>query len=364
MVFFLVLWFFLLLSFGSVDSWAVCESTNSVVATFSGYVKQTNENSNSPCWTLKCNYNCEVCPKKVTSGGWTYTNITESNYNCTGFGAWCEDSWCANQYGNCRASLRCSTPCEADSARGCPEGMVWSSSYCACVSPPPPPKDTTWVCQNAGGPEPGGFGGPRVAKLFKCYDGSCHNTRDLSGTCQDWGFCDDGVDDCEIADSLGTPPCGRSGSRFITSSKCVYACADGKDLSCTPVSTGYVAGNIYAGECPSLPPDGCRPSSSSSGASSSGSSSPSSGASSSLSNTDWRDTINPGNGGQLDYTRILTAILDTLHRANVQRDFVLDLENNMSLDLDNISNYSEYSYQQLSNLNSKGSAINTALEID
>lgn len=53
--------------------------------------------------------------------------------------------------------------------------------------------------------------------------------------------------------------------------------------------------------------------------------------------------------------------MDTLHRANVQRDFVLDLENNMSLDLDNISNYSEYNYQQLSNLNSKGSAINTAL---
>lgn len=257
--------------------------------------------------------------------------------------------------------LVCDTKCEADSAAGCPPGKVWSSSYCACVDPPPMPKDTTWHCQNAGGPEPGGFGGPRVAKLFKCYDGSCHNTRDLSGSCQDWGFCEDGVDDCEIADSLGTPPCGRSGSRFITSPKCVYACADGKDLSCTPVSTGYVAGNIYAGECPSIPPDGCRPSSSSSGASSSGSSSPSSGASSSPSNTDWRDTINPGNGGQLDYTRILTAILDTLHRANVQRDFVLDLENNMSLDLDNISNYSEYNYQQLSNLNSKGSAINSAL---
>ena len=33
----------------------------------------------------------------------------------------------------------------------------------------------------------------------------------------------------------------------------------------------------------------------------------------------------------------------------------------MSLDLDNISNYSEYNYQQLVNLNGKGTAINTAL---
>ena len=356
MAFFPVLSFLLLLLFGSVDSWSACQQYNT------GHLTAGAGCSAGRVFGYNCNgvlnipVGCQQCATVSGFGeGTSHCRVIGVNQvNCNYWGA-------NNGVFFNAVYVSCDTKCEADSVAGCPPGKVWSSSYCACVDPPPMPKDTTWHCQNAGGPEPGGFGGPRIAKLFKCYDGSCHNTRDLSGTCQDWGFCDDGVDDCEIADSLGTPPCGRSGSRFITASKCVYACADGKDLSCTPVSTGYVAGNIYAGECPTLPPDGCRPSSSSSGASSSGSSSPSSGASSSPSNTDWRDTINPGNGQQLDYTRILTAILDTLHRANVQRDFVLDLENNMSLDLDNISNYSEYNYQQLSNLNSKGSAINSAL---
>lgn len=357
MAFFPVLSFLFLLVFGSVDSWAVCTTTP-----FNRTFSCEYANAISSCKTGNSFSISTGCSNKCSSvsfrgdGGSKYCSAKD------GRALSCDYLGNGGSQGTFTFNLiQCTTQCEADSVAGCPPGKVWSSSYCACVDPPPIPKDTTWHCQNAGGPEPGGFGGPRVAKLFKCYDGSCHNTRDLSGSCQDWGFCEDGVDDCEIADSLGTPPCGRSGSRFITSSKCVYACADGKDLSCTPVSTGYVAGNIYAGECPSLPPDGCRPSSSSSGVSSSVSSSPSSGASSSPSNTDWRDTINPGNGGQLDYTRILEAILDTLHRANVQRDFVLDLENNISLDLDNISNYSEYNYQQLSNLNSKGSAINSAL---
>lgn len=352
----------LLLFFASVYSWAACNYSSSGFSPLLD-VSPNNSCKADPNWGASL----PMCSSFAACTGGVIQGVGRLSgrfyYDC--FIPWGTSNACnGGDFGTTtfresqtRCYYECSTQCEADSLKGCPEGKVWSSDYCDCVDSPPPPRDTVWHCQNAGGAEPGGFGSAPVAKLFKCYSGTCHNTRDVAGTCQDWGFCPDGVSDCEIPDSLGHPPCGRSGSQFITSARCVYACADGKDLSCTPVSTGYVAGNIYAGECPKSPPAACRPQSSSSGASSSPSSSPS-GLSSS---TDWRDTINPENGQQLDYTRILAAILDTLHHANVQRDFVLELENNMSLDLDNISNFSEYNYQQLVNLNGKGTAINTAL---
>lgn len=202
MAFFLVLWFFLLLAFGSVDSWAVCTTTAFFNRTFSCEYA----NAISSCKTGNSFSISTGCSNKCSSvsfrgdGGSAYCKAKDGRgLNCDYFGD-------GGSQGTFSFNLiRCTTQCEADSAAGCPPGKVWSSSYCACVDPPPMPKDTTWHCQNAGGPEPGGFGGPRVAKLFKCYDGSCHNTRDLSGSCQDWGFCEDGVDDCEIADSLGTP---------------------------------------------------------------------------------------------------------------------------------------------------------------
>lgn len=263
----------------------------------------------------------------------------------------------------------CSRACELDSIT-CAAPNVWNSTTCACDPPPlPPPPDFTWHCQNTGGPTPGGFGAPPTADLYQCENKSgesgqvCVLKRKLHGTCQDWGFCKDGVEDCHIDPEKGNPPCGRSGEPFTTSPRCYYACADGTDLSCKPVSTQYVAGAIYKGECPGDPPEGCRPESSSSGSSSSGVAV----SSSSYGTTpdDWRDTVPNSPGGsqppQIDYTRILAAIHDTLHRANEQREFLMELDNNISFDVDNISNYTEYIYNQESAISSGVSGINNKL---
>ena len=260
--------------------------------------------------------------------------------------------------------LQCGNQCEADSVKGCPDGQVWDSQNCRCKA------STSYHCQNSGGAESGGIGGsPAVALLFTCEDGVCTQTGKLNGTCQDWNFCPDGVTDCEVPCSGGDcPPCGRSGGSFTSSRNCYYSCFDGKTLSCRPSSTQYVAGSIYVGDCPSSPPSGCRPRSSSSGASSSASSSPSSSPSSSGSLPPPpfpRDTVQfPNNDGEdyeIDYTAILNAVLDTLHRANYQRDFQLRLQDVANFDLDNISNYSVHNYNELSKISSNTSSLNSTL---
>lgn len=349
-----VLSFLLLLVFGSVDSWAGLESRRCY----------GDGNCGAPCGTC-------------TLGGSNYTIydmyhvgqdiILFGKYNCRitgvlgnstcGLGYYCSQSY---------VSANCCIP------NACSDGKVFDDrvDVCACVDPPPPPVDTTWHCQNAGGPVNGGFGGPYVAKIFRCAPDSpqggelvCENTRDLAGSCQDWGYCEDGQSDCSIdTDKYGKPPCSRSGPTFTTSPRCYYACGDKSDLSCKPVSTQYVAGAVNAGECPASPPDGCRPASSSSGASSSSSGGLSSSAMPSPDS--WRDTVpaSPGSAPpEIDYTRILAAIHDTLHHANEQRDWQLQLDNNISLDLDNISNYTEYIYNTESSIGSGVSGINSKL---
>ena len=237
-----------------------------------------------------------------------------------------------------------------------------------CDSPSSDP-DTTWHCQNSGGEESGGIGGsPRVSLLFRCVDGSCTQTARLSGWCQDWGFCPEGVTDCDVPCSGSScPPCGRSGGSFTTSSRCYYQCADGKQLSCIPTSTQYVAGAIYAGSCPDNPPDNCRPRSSSSAASS-GSSSPSSSPSSGGSSSPFvppptSATSSPSGDDdwEYDYSLVLQAIHDTLHAANVQRDFLLEINNSAKIDLDNISDYSTYNYNELHGINTATNSINSTL---
>ena len=238
-----------------------------------------------------------------------------------------------------------------------------------CDSPSSDP-DTTWHCQNSGGPESGGIGGaPSVALLFRCVDGVCTQTSRIAGSCQDWGFCPDGVSDCDVnCEGSSCPPCARSGSGLTSSTKCYYACADGKQLACTPTSTQYVAGAIYAGTCPPNPPASCRPSSSSSGASSSpssgGSSSPSSGGSSSPfvpPPTSASSSPSGGDDWEYDYSPVLAAIHDTLHHANTQRDFLLELQNAANFSLNNIDNYTTYNYNELNSVNSKLSTSNTLL---
>lgn len=338
----------------AVDSPAACQTQSSSYNIQSlaysgchyGSTCAANGYGNDLCINKQqCQQNLASCPSPIYKyNKYLIPTDFQQSSNCSETSSGCVASGGAAS--RCYYKMACDTRRDADSAICVKAGKQWITETGTCYVPPPPP-DTTFHCQDAGGPVPGGFGGPRVAKLFRCVDGVCENTRDLSGSCSDWGFCGEGVSDCDIPDSLS---CGRSGSRFITSSRCVYACADGSSLSCQPVSTGYVAGNIYAGECPSSPPPSCRPGASSSSSSgllaSSGSVLPASSA------TDWRDTLSP-DSPPLDYTAILAAIHDTLHHANEQRDFVLNLENNINLDLDNISNYSEFNYQQLSNINSK-----------
>lgn len=363
-VFPLILGFVLL---SSVMSYASCESGEW------GLVQQARSagglQGQNGHWCCKTNCTAYYCPNEqlCSSSNWCKNNDFryEGYYysDCDGCSTQQQNSVC-----NAMASLnhsgaiiltcrkRCTSECDAKENTCNQSGGVWDASSCTCAEPPPPP-DTTWHCQDAGGAVEGGFGSPLYAKLFKCVGDVCENTRDLHGTCSDWGFCPTGVSDCTINDSLGRPPCGRSGGSFSSSNRCVYACADGKDLNCKPLSTQYVAGNIYVGECPSSPPGDCRPGSSSSSSSSSASSSPSSSPSYSAA----ADTIEfPGNDGkdyEIDYTAILAAILDTLHRANVQRDFQLELSNASKIDLDAISQYSGFSYTELQKQTSKLNAI-------
>lgn len=308
---------------------------------------------------VRCKWNS--CPSNYGNECLMYPQGYSGNMQCS------STRWfmAGGYWSNC---VSCNTQCEADSTM-CESPNVWDSHNCKCSPPLPPPPDYTWHCQNTGGPTPGGFGAPPTADLYRCVNAdsvgqSCELKRKLHGTCQDWGFCQDGVDDCHIDPEKGDPPCGRSGEPFTTSPRCYYACADGTDLSCKPVSTQYVAGAIYKGECPGDPPEGCRPESSSSGSSSSSGVAVSS-SSYGTSPDNWRDTVPNSPGGsqppQIDYTRILAAIHDTLHRANEQREFLMELDNNISFDVDNISNYTEYIYNQESAISSGVSGINSKL---
>lgn len=357
---------FVLLLFGSVSSWAGCgtQSDPQIIYSSADIVAGNCESMGMYSLTATCS---AMASSGACNGltyqakGLFYTRFGYSSYfsfvNMGGSNRNCQQSnTCFSAGGSaslaCYSNYACDSKCEADSV-ACLQNpdAVWDSKNCHCGGPTPPPPDTTYVCQNSGGPssEEGGFGSPRKALLFACSGELCLQTRELAGTCQDWGFCEDGEDNCTIPKSKGSPPCGRSGPTFTTSTRCYYACADGKDLSCKPISTGYVAGNVYAGECPGDPPDGCRPSSSSSG--SSASSSSDSGLSSDSSVPPPSDTISFPNDGsedyEIDYTAILQAIHDTLHRANVQRDFLVDLQNAAKLDLDNISSYNEYIYNSV-----------------
>lgn len=251
----------------------------------------------------------------------------------------------------------------------CPKGETPQSSSSSAGSSSsgdpgsPSPGDTTYQCQNSGGPDSSGLGSPRKALLYQCYNGVCYQRNALAGTCQDWDFCPDGVDDCEIPPEKGRPPCGRAGSGFTSSTRCYYACADGRNPSCKPVSTEYVAGAQYVGSCPEYPPDGCLPTSSSSGSDASSSSDNGGGGSGSSGSTSPPpDTISLPDNQQIDYTPILQAIHDTLHHANEQRDLANDLQIAANNSFDIISNYEQYNYEQNSKTAFNAEKINTALK--
>ena len=350
MAFVPILSFLVLLVFGSASSWAGCSESWS---TLSGY--------GNGCGYCGSGDPCSAC--SVGSSGYnacvdycSYRGLS----NCLSLGGRCSS-------GDVRAGrVTCDTECEIDSVRCVRAGgsASWNSASCECLD-----VDTTYHCQNSGGAEFGGFGGPAKALLFRCITRNgeqiCTQTKALAGTCQDWGFCSGNVSDCDVPkDANGDPPCRRSGPTFTTSSRCYYACMDGTDLSCKPISTGYVAGNIYAGECPPSAPTDCRPSgvssssggssSSSGGSSASGGSSGSGGSGSSTAPpADTLDFPNDGKDYEIDYSAILDAILDTIHNGNVQRKFLVELANNITFDVSSISDYSLYSYNSLEGINNK-----------
>lgn len=242
-------------------------------------------------------------------------------YGCDGYS--CGPSRSCSQI--CVYSVRCNTQAEADSVN--------------CVLNPNAPgcaQDTTFHCQNTGGPDPTGYSGTKTtATIWRQINGGVAvKTAELAGSCQDWGWCPDGVDDCDIAkDSLGRNPCRRSGAEFISGARCYYQCPDGTGLACRPVSTDYVAGATWAARCPKLPSAECQPPHSS--ASSSPSSSPSVSSSSFKPPQDWEEPA--GEGENFNYTAILAAIHDTLHIANVQRDFIRRLDSTISFSVGTIA---------------------------
>lgn len=294
MAFFPVLSFLLLLALGSVDSWGACAVARVNNTCLSGQ----NVSCAAACyWHSGYPQNQQYCDYKV--GG------TASCYDS-------ETKCIATVYG-------CDSPAEKDSLR-----CVYNPNLPECA---PPALDTTYHCQNVGDINILNGGYPSKALIFTCVDDVCNNTSTLAGTCQDWGFCPDGVTDCEISkDSTGRRPCARSGVGTTSTTICYYQCVDGRQLRCKPTSTQYVAGSIYVGTCPERPPTSCDPPpnySSSSGASSSGSS-----GSSGDNGGYWSSGSGGGSGSgsepQPDYMPILAAIHDTLVNANRQRKALED----------------------------------------
>ena len=330
MAFVPVLSFVLLLLFGSANTWAACVSGNFI----KGY------SGAGACVSGSCGSGCSkehsmsvICSASLTSPDPLYTDCKAYSVRISSD----ETIYCTGGYiGGCRSYTpqitsitchsKCATKCEADSLV-CSRDLskVWDSANCQCKDNV---LDTTYHCQNVGDVNVLNGGYPSKALIFTCVDDVCNNTSTLAGTCQDWGFCPDGVDDCEIPkDSTGHRPCARSGVGTTSTTICYYQCVDGRQLRCKPTSTQYVAGSIYVGTCPERPPTSCDPPpnySSSSGASSSGSS----GSSGDNGGGYWSSGSGGGSGGSsgssADYMPILIAIHDTLHNANKQRKVLED----------------------------------------
>ena len=403
-----IILFFAVLFF-AVNSWCGCYSTNKL---FGGSLSinvscyEGSSCSQRPCAsTLVCSENgCD--PIFYTSGSY-YVGLNNSAYPL------CNDKGGCGLYNAgvnvCYYTMFCTTACEADSVEclsrgdgwqwmGCDQGCVESIESSSggggdcdttqlhhanqsCIDQGGEPtytltpypecelagscdgvSDTVYRCNNTT-LESNTYGERPVAQLYTCTNSgtdneSCERTNTLNGTCQDWGFCREGEPNCIVnntePDPSGTPrmPCKRSGGSTTSSGRCYYQCVDGSSKSCTPTSTEYVAGAVWVGVCPDSPPSSCYPSLSSN--SSAPSSSNSSGWSSSSSPI-INDTLD--DGVNVDYSRILAAIHDTLHRANEQREILSSWDVNFMRpvlnSVQNIEDYSLNSWQDVSGINSK-----------
>lgn len=323
MAFVPVLSFVLLLLFGSANTWAACQSKS-----FSNRFDCNGSSRNIICKnsfsiSTGCSNGCNTIGFWSDGGTKYCSGAVITSRNCDYFG----DGTNPPRSGYFGGSyVACDTEREADSL-DCVQDLLkyWDSAAGECKDFVP---DTTYFCENAGIESVLTGGYPKRANIISCIDGDCHKTSSLAGTCQDWGFCPEGVESCEVSkDSTGRRPCTRSGAGTTSTTVCYYQCVDGRQLRCKPTSTEYVAGSIYVGVCPERPPTSCDPPpnySSSSGASSSGSS----GSSGDNGGGYWSSGSGGGSGGgsepQPDYMPILAAIHDTLVNANRQRKALED----------------------------------------
>lgn len=116
--------FILFVIFNFSLSFAECESVNSVVGTYSGYVYQSS--GLSSCLNGGCDYQCSSCQESYSINGWIYTNIQKTDLDCpSSFGAGCGGVWCGHMSGNCRATLRCRNQCDLDSIQCVNAGKSW-----------------------------------------------------------------------------------------------------------------------------------------------------------------------------------------------------------------------------------------------
>lgn len=325
MAFVPVLSFVLLLLFGSVNTWAGCRQTSTNYLTGRGSCNVGRGLGSMCAGTLTFNIGCSAQCDVVAafgdgSGHCVATGVTQVNCHYWGTN---------NGYAFVGQFKVCDTQRDADSLK-CEQDLLkyWDSAAGECKDFVP---DTSYFCENAGVQDAWTGGYPMRANIVTCIDGDCNTTSSLSGSCQDWGFCPDGVTSCEVSkDSTGRRPCARSGSGTTSTTVCYYQCVDGRQLRCRPTSTQYVAGSIYVGTCPDRPPESCDPApnfSSSSVASSSGSgnSSGSGSGGSSGSGSPWPPSSSgSGSGDGQNYWPILIALHDTLHTANVQRGALED----------------------------------------
>lgn len=314
-------------------------SSNTITRDYLQCSSSLNYRSTSSCTQLGCTSNLSVV-FRGSSSGWLHCAVSGGFAGCSGFQSLAEFN-----------IVGCSTQCEADSVV-CSQNpeATWNSDNCTCDTLTPP--DTTYRCQNTTiGSSTDGV--RPIAVIYRCIStGSssdqCIQTNTLNGTCQDWGFCPDGVADCDVSpDSTGRPPCSRSGGSTTSSRNCYYQCPDGSSMACAPTSTEYVAGNIYVGSCPERPPASCYPGSSSGDSSFVSSSSVSPGSSSGFA----PDTLDPGTN--IDYTQILVAIHDTLHHANKQRDILKKWDLSLVPSVENIDDWTLNTWRETESIDNK-----------
>ena len=232
MAFFPVLSFLLLLAFGSVDSWAACTKFSNSMFNYNCHYFESSNCKNSVAFGKCSNCNAGMAGSSSNS----YYCVLES----VSVGA-C-DYWGDGSQGRFAPTyIGCDTQCEADSVQ-CAQDLLkyWDSANCECKDFTP---DTTYFCENAGQTSSWTGGSPLRANVVTCIDGDCNVTATLAGTCQDWGFCPEGVNNCEISkDSTGRRPCTRSGPNTTSGTVCYYQCVDGRKLRCRPTSTQEVGG--------------------------------------------------------------------------------------------------------------------------